>query len=43
MIQIRKGPFVIIPKNYDVRLVARTNTAAVAIAGGFSGYLAKIL
>lgn len=42
-IELLKRPFVIVPSNYDVRLAARTNSANVSIAGGFSGYLAKVL
>lgn len=42
-VQIRKRPFVIVPKNYDVRLAVRTNAGSVDVAGGFSGYLASVL
>lgn len=42
-IVLRKEPYIIVPADYDVRLVARTNTGSVDIAGGFSGYLASVI
>lgn len=42
-IQIKKEPYIIVPSNHDVRLAVRTNTSAVDVAGGFSGYLAKVI
>lgn len=41
-ISLLPEPFLIVPSNHDVRLVARTNSAGVSIAGGFSGYLAIV-
>jgi len=41
-VEIDLDPFVIIPKNFDVRLVAKANTTAIHVAGGMSGYLAII-
>ena len=42
-IELLKEPYIIVPKNYDVRLAVKTNTSGVAVAGGFSGYLASVL
>lgn len=42
-VELLKEPFLIIPSNYDVRLVARANAANVDMAGGFSGYLASVI
>lgn len=41
-VEIIKQPYIIVPKNHDVRLSVRTNTAGVSVSGGFSGYLASI-
>ncbi len=41
-VEILIEPYIIIPSNYDVRLAVRTNTGAVAVAGGFKGYLAIV-
>lgn len=35
-------PFIVVPANYDVRMAVKTNTSAVAVAGGFRGYLASV-
>lgn len=29
--------------DYDVRIAVRTNTAGISVAGGFNGYLAKVI
>lgn len=36
-------PILIIPKNYDVRLFAKSNTAGIYVAGGMQGPLAKVI
>jgi len=36
-------PYLIVPKNYDVRIAVKTNTSAVDVAGGIQGYLAKVI
>lgn len=41
--QLQKEPLLIVPANYDVRLVIRANAANVDVAGGFNGYLAKVI
>ena len=40
-VEIFKEPYIIVPPNSDVRIAVRTNTGAVDVAGGFSGYLAN--
>lgn len=42
-IPLRKDPYIIVPKNFDVRLAVKTNTAGIIVAGGFSGHLAKVI
>jgi hypothetical protein len=42
-VELSKKPYIIVPKNYDVRLVVKTNAASVSVAGGFNGYLAKVI
>lgn len=42
-VQVVKRPYVVVPKNYDVRLACRANTAGVSMAGGFHGMLASVV
>lgn len=37
-----QNPVIVVPKNYDVRLACKANTAGIYIAGGMIGYLAII-
>lgn len=36
-------PFIIIPSNSDVRLVAQANTASIDVSGAIQGYLAQVV
>lgn len=36
-------PIIVVPKNHDVRIFAKSNTAGVHVAGGITGYLASII
>ena len=36
-------PYLIVPKNHDVRMSAIANTAGIDITGGMIGYLAKVI
>lgn len=42
-VDLFEEPFLIVPKNYDVRLAVRTNAGSVDVAGGFNGYLASVI
>lgn len=42
-VQIDYRPYAVVPKNYDVRIACRANTAGVSMAGGFNGMLASVV
>lgn len=42
-VELLNEPYVIVPSDYDVALQVKTNTSAVDVAGGFSGYLAEVV
>lgn len=41
-IKADKRPYIIVPKNHDVRIAVRGNAIGTSVAGGFNGYLASI-
>lgn len=41
--QLIKNPYLIVPPDHDVRIAVKCNTANIKVAGGFSGFLAKVI